>query len=72
MDALNQFNVEMHVYTATHMSELGVSFEEFIDGPEESLERVGQGGAMESMAKGFLPLLPAQARVALRIARNGA
>ncbi len=72
MDAINRFSIEKHVYTAARLSELGVSFKEFLDGPEEALERVGQGGAMESIAKGFLPLLPAQARVAQRLAGQGA
>jgi hypothetical protein len=72
VEAINHFRVEMHVYSAARLSELGVSIREFLDGPQEALERVGQGEAMKSLEKGFLPLLPAQARVALRIARNGA
>lgn len=70
MKTNGEFNLA--IYTEARLAELGVSLAEFLKNPAWTLERVGQGGAAESMAKGFRPLLPAQALVAQRVMRRGA
>lgn len=56
------------VYTLCRLEEAGVDFDEFLAEPWEVLSAHGQTGALESIRKGFLPLLPEQAAIARRLA----
>ena len=51
------------VYEACRLHLVGISYAHFIEAPEEILNRLGMHDALEIMAAGFLPLLPAQAKV---------
>lgn len=51
------------VYEACRLHLVGISYARFIEAPEETLDRLGMHDALEIMAAGFLPLLPAQAKV---------
>ena len=51
------------VYEACRLHLVGISYARFIEAPEETLNRLGMHDALEIMAAGFLPLLPAQAKV---------
>ena len=51
------------VYDACRLQLTGISYAQFIQAPEETLIRLGMEDALEIMATGFLPLLPAQAKV---------
>lgn len=51
------------VYAACRLHLVGISYAHFIEAPEEVLNRLGMHDALEIMAAGFLPLLPAQAKV---------
>jgi hypothetical protein len=51
------------VYEACRLHLVGISYVHFIEAPEETLNRLGMHDALEIMAAGFLPLLPAQAKV---------
>lgn len=56
------------VYRACRIEQTGLSFERFLEKPWEHLRRLGQEGAVESMAAGYLPLLPRQAKIARMVA----
>lgn len=51
------------VYEACRLHRVGISYARFIEAPEATLAQLGMHDALEIMATGFLPLLPAQARV---------
>lgn len=51
------------VYEACRLHLVGISYAQFIEAPEETLDCLGMHDALEIMAAGFLPLLPAQAKV---------
>lgn len=51
------------VYEACRLHLVGISYARFIEAPEETLNRLGMHDALEIIAAGFLPLLPAQAKV---------
>lgn len=59
------------VFTACRLHGEGVRFDEFIKAPEACLRRFGLDDAVEVMERGFLPLLPRQARVRQRLERQG-
>lgn len=53
----------LDVYEACRLHQVGISYARFIEAPEEYLSRLGMHDALEIMAAGFLPLMPAQAKV---------
>lgn len=55
------------VYAATHLAELGVRYAAFREAPWAHLHAHGMACALECLAHGFQPLLPAQAAVAKRL-----
>ncbi|HET19351.1 MAG TPA: hypothetical protein ENO16_01915 [Chromatiales bacterium] len=62
----NEIDFWGEVFTACRLYAEGVRFDEFIEAPEACLRRYGMDDAIEIMARGFLPLLPRQARVRQR------
>ncbi|MES1927408.1 hypothetical protein [Salinisphaera sp. T31B1] len=57
------------VYDACRLEDIPEApcFETFVENPWHHLQSVGQSDAALSMARGFRPLLPAQAAIALRL-----
>ena len=55
------------VFQACRLAGEGVSFEDFIIGPQRVLQDFGMDDAVEILESGFLPLLPKQARVRARL-----
>ena len=69
MRTYNDHEIEYwgEVFQACHLSDEGVSFEDFLATPRAILHTFGMSDAPEVMASGFLPLLPRQARARARL-----
>lgn len=52
------------IYAACRLETMGYSLEEFLANPWHVLREAGQEGAVDSIRRGYEPLLPAQARIA--------
>lgn len=55
------------VYRLCRLSESDIDLDEFKASPWPILREHGQEGAVDSVRRGYLPLLPAQAAVAKRV-----
>lgn len=55
------------VYDLCYLQEAGISRKHFLENPWRILREQGQGQAVASIRSGFLPLLPAQAAIVLRL-----
>ena len=52
-----------NIFRACRLSTTGLDLEAFLEAPSQHLERLGLSDAVEMLAGGHLPLLPAQAAV---------
>jgi len=55
------------VFQACRLAGEGVSFNDFIIDPQRTLQDFGMDDAVEILESGFLPLLPKQARIRVRL-----
>lgn len=56
-----------NVYKLCRLSEANISLDQFLSSPWNILREQGQEGAVDSIRRGFHPLLPAQAAIARRL-----
>ena len=61
----------VEVYHLCRLCESGIPLETFLADPWRILREQGQEGALNSIHSGYLPLLPAQARVGRRLREGG-
>ncbi len=59
-EAINEW---ADVFAACRLHQTGMSLETFLVDPEQHLATLGMADALDIMATGYLPLLPAQAKV---------
>ena len=52
-----------NIFRACRLSTTGLDLETFLEDPQQHLDRLGLADAVEMLAGGHLPLLPAQAAV---------
>lgn len=56
-----------NIYQKVNINEYDLSFDQFLCDPKGYLKEIGQESAPECIENGFEPLLPAQAKVVLRL-----
>ena len=59
------------VFQACRLAGEGVSFADFIIDPQRTLQDFGMDDAVEILESGFLPLLPKQASVRVKLEQTG-
>ena len=55
------------LYTACHIADYGITPTDFEENPESVLAKIGQSDAPATINRGFKPLLPAQAKLRMRL-----
>lgn len=71
---INRLENDVHpIYADAGILELtGLSYDQFAKDPQRALAQAGQADAPDLIARGFKPLLPAQARIRARLDAEGA
>lgn len=72
MQSKNETTMWADIYKSLQLHSVGVTFKQFLLRPWEILIEQGQDTAMDCMDNDYLPLLPAQAKAALKIQRKWA
>lgn len=69
MNIINRKKRAQHeaAYQQCRINEYGITLDEFMKRPQETLNMLGQGDALEIIESGYRPLLPKQAAIRARL-----